>query len=492
MTTAVRLLAAALAGALNVIALSPRPLAWVAWVALVPFFVALDGASRRATIGIGVVFTLVLSFAGLEPWFARSTSAYFGMPFGRTVAITAPPLALLSIAHGLALGLALWARPARAGAWDVVWCAALWTCWEWLRAVVFPFFPAGMLALSQSGALTVLQLASVLGIAGVSFVVVAVNVGIASCLGRSRPGSRTLAAATAGVAIAATLAWGAVRLANAPLASSAGPRVVTIDVNARRAEDGTLERYLAASARAESAALIVWPESALTNDPEHDRDTFAALRAFVDGRGAPLLAGGPGSARGRGREPARYNSAHLVSPGRGLTSYHKRGLVPLAETWPTGMPLIGAPPPDLVGLDPGTDATVFPLGDSAFGVLICFEITDAAGARTLARRGARFIVNLTNDAWFATSARPPHLPWAAVRAVESGLPVVRAANAGPSVLFDRFGRRIAGDGSGWFAVTVPEAGSTLYVRGGHVFLAACGGLVLAGLVGALWRARRST
>jgi apolipoprotein N-acyltransferase len=485
----VRLAAAGLAGVLSVVALSPRSLGWIAWIALVPLFAALDAASRRTTIGIGVLFTLVLSFAGLEPWFARSTSAYFGMPLRQTIAITVPPLALLSIAHGVVLGLALWARPPRAGTWDVVWCAALWTCWESLRRVVFPFFPAGMLALSQSGVPTVLQLASVLGIAGISFVVVAVNVGIASLLARSRPGRGMRAAATALAALAGTLAWGGFRLATAPRGpSSSGPRVVSVDVHALRAKDGPLERYLAASAKAGDAALIVWPESALSNDPEHDRGTFAALRAFVDARGVPLLAGGPGSARGRGREPARFNSAHLVSPGQGITSYHKRGLVPLAETWPTGLPFIGTPPPDLAGLDPGSEATVFSLGESAFGVLICFEITDAAGARTLARRGARFIVNLTNDAWFASSARPPHLPWAAVRAVESGLPVLRAANAGRSAVFDRFGRVVAtGDGPGLFAAVIPEPGPTLYVRGGHAFLLACAAVVVGGFVLAVLR-----
>jgi len=488
------LAAAAVAGALSVIALSPRSLGWVAWIALVPLFAARVGASRRATIGLGVVFTLVLSFAGLEPWFARSTSAYFGIPFARTVAITVPPLALLSIAHGVVLGLVLWARPPRAGVWDVVWCAALWTCWESLRSVVFPFFPAGMLALSQTRTPTVLQLASVLGIAGISFVVVAVNVGIASLLVRARPGGGMRAAATALAALAGTLAWGTVRLGEAPVEpSSSGPRIVSVDLNAMQAEEGTLERYLAASAKADGAALVIWPESALINDPEHDRGTYAALRAFVDARGVPLLAGGPGSARSRGREPARFNSAHLLSPGQGVTSYHKRGLVPLAETWPSGLPFIGTPPPDLAGLDAGTEATVFSVGDSAFGVLICFEITDAAGARTLARRGARFIVNLTNDAWFATSARPPHLPWAAVRAVESGLPVVRAANAGPSVVFDRFGRVVAaGDGPGLFAATVPGSAPTLYVRGGHVFLAACAAVVVGGIVLAVLRARRVT
>jgi apolipoprotein N-acyltransferase len=207
----------------------------------------------------------------------------------------------------------------------------------------------------------------------------------------------------------------------------------------------------------------------------------------------PLLAGGPGVARGPDREPARFNSAHLVRPGHGLASYHKRNLVPLAETWPARLPLIGSPPPDLAGLSAGAEATVFPLGESAFGVLICFEITDAAGARMLAQRGARFIVNLTNDAWFATSARPPHLPWAAVRAVESGLPVVRAANAGPSALFDRFGRMISERrGPGLFAATVPPPGPTLYGRGGHAFLGACAAVVAGGIALALWRARRAT
>jgi apolipoprotein N-acyltransferase len=143
-------------------------------------------------------------------------------------------------------------------------------------------------------------------------------------------------------------------------------------------------------------------------------------------------------------------------------------------------------------LEAGREATVFQLDDTAFGVLICFEITDAVGARALARGGARFIVNITNDVWFAGSARPPHLPWAAVRAVESGLPVVRAANAGPSAVFDPFGRQLAaGMPSGAPSVLtarVPPARPTLYTRGGDALLVASLAAVLAGVVS---RARRA-
>src|SRR6185295_13359696 len=103
--------------------------------------------------------------------------------------------------------------------------------------------------------------------------------------------------------------------------------------------------------------------------------------------------------------------------------------VPFAERWPA---LLGAPPASLGVVEAGSGATLFRLApDTPFGVLICFEITAPDGARELAQRGARFLVNLTNDAWFAAA---PHLPWAAVRAVETGVPVVRAANHGVSAV----------------------------------------------------------
>ncbi|HYR96608.1 MAG TPA: apolipoprotein N-acyltransferase [Candidatus Binatus sp.] len=478
-----RLVASAVAGALTVLALSPRGCAWLAWVALVPLFAALAGATRREAVGCAVAYTMTFALGGLEPWFARATSAYFGIALGWTVVLTAVPLAVLAVAHGSILGAVLAARP-RPGPWDVVWCGAVWTCWETLRVFVIPYYPAAFLGLSQHATIPVLQLASLTGVAGVTFVIVAFNVGVASLLS-SASRRRRAAAALTGLALAAgTVGWGALRVARAGDPEPGGPRIVAIDIDAPERSASTLERYLASSAEpaATHPALLVWPESALAADVEHDRPTWTALDAFVATHGTALLAGGPGSARRDGRGPARFNSAHLLSPGHGMQSYHKRGLVPFAERWPA---ILGAPPADLTSLDAGEEATVFPLGDSAFGVLICFEITDAAGARDLARGGARFIVNITNDAWFAASARPPHLPWAAVRAVETGLPVVRAANAGVSGVFDRFGRQVAFSrprgGPAVLAANVPPPAPSLYARRGDLFLAACVVAVLAGL-----------
>jgi len=70
---------------------------------------------------------------------------------------------------------------------------------------------------------------------------------------------------------------------------------------------------------------------------------------------------------------------------------------------------------------------------------VCFEIADADAMRDLARRGADFLVNPTNDSWFPSTGALPHVVWARVRAVEAGLPIVRVANAGPSGIIDATG-----------------------------------------------------
>ncbi len=493
MSFASRLGSAALAGVLGVLALAPGGPAWLAWGALVPLFLALRDARGGTTVALAVAYAVVLGLGGLTPWLSRAAAAYFDLDRGHAVAYTLAFLVPVFAAHGTLLGLLLLGRPRRVGPADVVWCGAAWASWDALRTAVFPRFPGAVLGLSQHATVPVLQVASACGLAGISFVVAAFNAGVASMLpgGTAPRRARALAAAT-GVAIAVGAgAWGARRVAVEGMAGSApGPRIAAVDVDAARAADGTLDRYVAASEGAVAAApaLLVWPESALTTDPEHDRAAWATLNRFVDAHATPLLAGGPGSVRRGAAGLAHFNAAHLLTPAHGMRSYHKRGLVPFAERWPA---LLGAPPSGVESLDAGDEATVFGTGDGAFGVLICFEITDGAAARALVRRGARFIVNLTNDAWFPAAA--PHLPWAAVRAVETGLPVVRAANAGVSAVFDRFGREVAvsrpAGAPAVLTAGVPPGAPSLYARSGDVFLVACLAVVLAGLIGAVVRRR---
>src|SRR5262249_44042329 len=148
--------------------------------------------------------------------------------------------------HGLVLGVLLLARPRPAGVWDVVWCAAVWTCWEAVRTLVFPYYPAAVLALSQHAMRAVLRVASLCGVGGVNVVLAAFNVGVASLL-RTSSGTRRILAALTGIAIAlGAFGWGMVRLSIRRPAPR-GLQVVAVDVDAADQTASTLDRYLAAS-----------------------------------------------------------------------------------------------------------------------------------------------------------------------------------------------------------------------------------------------------
>jgi apolipoprotein N-acyltransferase len=487
-----RAVAVAASALLSVAALAPSGPGVAAWFALVPLLLALRGAARWATVAMAVSYTIILGVGSVTPWLAPAAALYFGLGAPWAIAVTVGPLATVFAAHGLILGILLCWRPWHEGAWSVVWVAALWSAWEGFRLLVYPYYPAALLWLSQSRTLPIVQVASLGGTAAITFVLVVANVGIAALLASSSTGlaRRLLSAGTAGAIVIGACGFGFFRLRAAPpvdgTATTRGGmplRVALVDVTAETMIASDLERYLAASrtVRAGEVALVVWPESALTADLERDRAVWGRVSAFVDVTGTPLLAGGPGSARRTGAAPAAYNSMHLVAPAGGLSSYHKRRLLAFAEDWPD---ILGAAPAGTSTLIAGTALPIFTVPGARFGVLICFEIADADGARSLAARGADFIVNPTNDAWFPGGA--PHAAFAVFRAAETGLPVVRAANAGWSGVIDPFGRFVAARERARppvvLVVDVPAAQPTIGVLGSRAFLAGCVIVIVIGVV----------
>jgi apolipoprotein N-acyltransferase len=471
-----------LAGTLHVVALRTS-VGWVAWIALVPLLAFVPRASAMQTVVAAVAYTLTLALLDVAGWLVPALPRYFGLD--RTTAALAgtAAMAALGTAHGLVLGGILVLRRRVRPTLGSVWCAATWSAWEGLRTALAPYFPACILGASQASALPVLQLASVTGIAGVTALVAGVNAALAALVaGGSTPTRRRAAVVSAGLVVLVA-GWGAARAARAPRVDGASARVVLVDGAAISAHESTVARYIAATGAMPEPppALVVWPESALAVDLVANTDAWRELRAFVDHAGTTLVTGGVGSAVRTGGHLVRFNSVHVVRPGHGMLSYHKRLLVPLAESWPDAL---GTPP---AGIDPvvaGRGLGVFGDGGQRFGTVICFEIGDAATVRALARSGARFVVSVNNDVWWA--GRAPHLVWAIIRAVESGLPVVRATNGGTSAVIDPVGRPIAvappADRPATLTSAIPEPIDTLYVRTGEVFLPACLVVVLVGLL----------
>lgn len=472
-----------LAGVLHALALRFE-WAWpLAGVAVVPLLLVVGRVSLWPTLGAAVAYTTTLFAVDVAPWLIAALARYFTWTPRATAALVWGAIALAGTGYGAVLGGALWLRRRSAGALGVVWCAALWAVWEHLRSIVPPYFPVSVLATSQQHFLPLFQLASLTGIAGVTAVLAGLNAAIAQLWMNDVSGRRrVLTLAAAGSAVLAATLWGAHRLATATSPASDAPRILMIDGNAASAGESTLERYIAAMPPLPSAspALVVWPESALPNDFERDRPAWERLRLFVDGLDVPLISGGTGGAIAADGSVVAFNSVHFLRPRHGMASYHKRLLVPLAESWPAAL---GASPIDPIGA--GHDVAIFAADGITFGPLICFEITDGASARTLARQRARFIVNVNNDIWFR-GWEAPHFVWARVRAVESGLPVVRATNCGTTAMIDAFGRvsgtvRASG-GPAFLLASLPPPAQTAYAGLGDLFLPAAALVTIIGLL----------
>jgi apolipoprotein N-acyltransferase len=185
-----------------------------------------------------------------------------------------------------------------------------------------------------------------------------------------------------------------------------------------------------------------------------------------------------------------YKSALLVGPAGVLGSYDKLRLVPFGEYVPL-RPLLGSVTrlTDAAAVDRhrGARLAVLDAGELAVGPLVCFESAFPDLARNLAADGADLVVVQTADTTFQGSwGLDQHASLSAVRAVESGRPVLQAAVSGTSAAFDARGRRLAwapGSWRGAATVELPLSGErTPYVRAGDVVPAACGLALVAGAV----------
>ena len=141
---------------------------------------------------------------------------------------------------------------------------------------------------------------------------------------------------------------------------------------------------------------------------------------------------------------------------------------------------------------PGRDRVIFPLEGAPFGTVICYEVIFPDQARRFVASGARVLVTVTNDAWFGRTGAPyQHFAMAAFRAVENGVPLIRAANTGISGAVDGHGRVL---GSGplfepWVhaqTVIAPKEAGTFYSRWGNLFAQASSAAALALMIAA-WR-----
>ncbi|MCM8779873.1 MAG: apolipoprotein N-acyltransferase, partial [Candidatus Omnitrophica bacterium] len=259
----------------------------------------------------------------------------------------------------------------------------------------------------------------------------------------------------------------------------------------REEKEKILEKYtgLTRQAVVDKADLLIWPETAMPVVLEEEPGIFKAVSSLAKKINKPILTGVV-----RSENKNYFNSAVLFSPdGELIQHYDKIHLVPFGEYIPLRQPFIFlerlAPIEDFRR---GKDYILFQIRNpkseirKKFGVLICFEDIFPELARRFVQRGADFLVNITNDAWFGkTSAAYQHLQSSVFRAIENRVSVVRSANTGVSgfisaqgkiisLVRDEKGRNIYVSGYDTEEIIIPAKKKlTFYTRFGDVFVLFC-------------------
>lgn len=426
----------------------PGPDLWwlTPWVGLVPLLAALPHLSPRR--------------AALAAWAAGATCAGLTLLWLLGLIPIAGTVAALGFATLVPWLGAFWIPPALAARWTLRrWPAGLalvvpatWALAELLQNRLFTGFGWVLLGYTQGANLPLMQLASLGSVYAVTWVLVLANVAVAYLLLAPLPLSRRIGAA-AGCAALVLLAhgWGARRAAqDMPLGEPVRVGVVQgafateVKWDYRYTElMWEQQTYQARRAVARGAEIVFWSESALGLDP-FDR-LEGRVVPFVRALGVPLVLGANYRHVGPADTETWTNAALAVDPdGTVLGPYDKRHLTPFGEYAPYGdvFPFIQNMIPVISDFTPGHAWLPLDVRGLRLQPLICFESVFPHDVRAAVRAtDPVLLAHLTNVGWFGRTIMPEQdLVVARFRAVEAGVPMVRAANAGISCVIDPHGR----------------------------------------------------
>lgn len=339
----------------------------------------------------------------------------------------------------------------------VVLLAGAWSGGEWLRGHAFTGFPWNLIGYTAVVSDALLQVVALIGIYGLGFIVVLVAAmpatlggGVASPRGIRRYGP----VAAASLLIVGAGIGGALRLLNAQddVVPDVNLRLVQANIaqhhkwqeDRRRANLGR-HFQMSSQSGTEKTTHVIWAETAVPYFLARDPDLARAIGRLVK-PGGMVITGAPRTTAERESPLRIWNAVHAVDHGGEIVgTYDKSHLLPFGEYVPLrsflrrlGVERIAAGQGDFQA---GVGTTTLSLpGLPPVGILVCYEAIFPGEVVAEAER-PRWLLNLTNDAWFGHTAGPyQHFAMSRVRAAEEGIPLVRVANTGISGIADAYGR----------------------------------------------------
>ncbi|MBP7055824.1 MAG: apolipoprotein N-acyltransferase [Candidatus Omnitrophica bacterium] len=453
-----RLSLAAISAVFLILSFPDFNLGFLAWFALVPLLFAIDGQKPFKAFLISYV-TGLFFFLGVLYWLIH---------------VTLPGMVVVSLYLGLYFGLfgvllALVMKPGtKTNNYELLFLIpSIWVILEWIRSHLLTGFGWALLGYSQSDILHMIQIADITGVYGVGFLLVLMNAAIFFTV-RDVINKRL---DTGFVVVAIFLVflasgYGVIRLKNVFTGETIKVAVVQGNIPQDRKwdsdfRDGIIETYLDLTGKAalDRPDLIVWPETSVPGFLEIEDDLKVKVLGTAKRLKIPLLVG---TIR-EDKDSNYYNSAALVLPtGEMGGVYDKVHLVPFGEYIPFKKALSFvekfAPVPigdcsfgssyTILGFfierkSSQDGASMKLLKKVKFACLICFEDIFPELSREFVKKGAGFLVNMTNDAWYKRSgALAQHAQNSVFRAVENRTNVIRSANTGLSCFIDQKGRII--------------------------------------------------
>lgn len=439
------LMLALVSGILLVLAFPKANIYLLAYLALVPLLISIRRSRNIPEAALYGALTGVIFFGGVLFWM---NTLYKWAGLWAT-------LAWAALAVCQALFIAVFAGASKAGSNKfpkarILINPVLWTLIEWIRSLGPYGVTGGGLGYTQAGFLPVLQLASVVGIYGITFIIVLFNEAAAEAIAGIETRNLVIAALvlfTAGV-------FGYHRISSF---RETGRPVKVAVVQANISQDDKLDyrkafeivdinECMSRKARASNPDIIIWPETAVTTYLFESESIYLKIQNLAAGGNSFYLIGTPYRERDK-----IYNSiAAFSKKGRINGRYDKQRLVPFGEYLPLRpffYRLLGENPLFASDYNSNPHPKIIDLGTVKAGAVICFESTFPYLVRDKVRRGAQFILVATNDAWFFDSAALyQHIQAARMRAVENNMYVVQAANTGISAIIDPLGRIVKRSG----------------------------------------------
>jgi apolipoprotein N-acyltransferase len=479
-----------------------------AWISVGLLLMMVFGGKPRVAFFCGFVHAMAFVLASV-PWIAEVLAVHGGMSRAGGWGV----LLLIAAAWGVLTGTFAWTVHRISRQSVALACMAApfsWVALEFARAHLPEIsFPWNLLGYSAAASPALLQITTVTGIYGLSFLMMIFNSLIAwADSARMIPISKRLAILGGGAALVF-----AASLAGKKLVPEARPGhfARAVQPNLPEAESYPANWFevhqqdmddledLSLQPTPQHPDLIVWPEAPA---PFSWQDNHFSKRASVIAQKSwhPLLAGvveWKQETLSSGHEgEAPYNSAILVDPqGQKVFAYDKRHLVPFGEYEP--FPLIHrvvqSVSDEVGGFHKGKTVSIGTLpGGYKFGVYICYEATYPGEVREFAAKGANLFINISNDGWFGKSAAAQqHLLMARVRAAENRRWVLRVTNSGITASIDPYGRiyqTIPRDVRG--AADLPydfRTDETFYTKAGDWFAWMCVGVSVILLLSTFWK-----